>query len=138
MQRLTVTRPVRRVAEAILRARGRRFLARWDETSPERSQARILLGLVHRAQATRFGIDHDFRRVRSVEDFQRLAPLRTRADLWRAYWQTAFPQLDSVTWPGPLPLPAMLKAPGESAVAPLCLTPALLDANRRALCTALA
>jgi hypothetical protein len=138
LQRLTATRFARHVTEALFRARGRHLLAGWDETAPHRSQARLLLGLVHRAQATRFGFDHDFRRVRTVEDFQRLVPVRTRSELWRTYWQAAFPQLEDVTWPGPVPPPALLKAPGESVAAPLCLTPDLLAANRAALRTALA
>jgi hypothetical protein len=135
---LTATRFVRHVTEALFRARGRRLLARWDEMSPRRSQARILLGLVHRARSTRFGTDHDFRRIRTVEDFQRLVPLRTRTELWRTYWQAAFPHLDGITWPGPVPPPALLKATGESATVPLCLTPALLDASQNSLRTALA
>jgi hypothetical protein len=138
LQRLAATRFIRNVTEALLRARGRHFLVHWEEASPQRSQARTLLGLVHQAQSTRFGIDHDFRRIRRVEDYQRLVPIRTRTELWRTYWQAAFPQLDGVTWPGPLPPPAMLKAPGESAATPLCLTPALLAASRAALRTALA
>jgi hypothetical protein len=138
LRRLTATRLVRDVTEAVFRARGRRLLARRDGESTERCQDRLLLGLVHTAQSTRFGIDHDFRRIRSVEDYQRLVPVRTRAELWRAYWQPAFPQLDGVTWPGPLPPPAMWKAPGESAPTPLCLTPALLDTSRAALRMALA
>ncbi len=138
LQRLAATRFVRHVTEALFRARGRRLLACWDDSVPPRSQARILLGLVHQAQATQFGIDHDFRRIRTSEDFQRLVPLRTRADLWRSYWQAAFPELAGVTWPGPVPPPALLKAPGEAMAAPLCLTPVLLAANRTALRTALA
>jgi hypothetical protein len=138
LRRLTATRLARHLTEAVFRFRGRRLLARWDEESAERSQARILLGLVHAAQSTRFGLEHDFRRIRSVEDYQRLVPIRTRAELWRAYWQAAFPQLDGITWPGPVPPPALWKFPGESAPTPLCLTPALLASTRATLRTALA
>jgi hypothetical protein len=48
-----------------------------------------LLGLVHRALATRFGRDHDFRRIRTIGDYRRLVPLYSRAELWREYWQQA-------------------------------------------------
>lgn len=75
----------RRTAETVLAAAGRRHLARLDRLAPARCQRRILLGLVHKAQATRFGRDHDFRRIRSVADYRRLVPLYSRAELWREY-----------------------------------------------------
>ncbi len=78
---------VRRATEAALRAASRCHLARLGRLAPARCQKRILFGLVHQAQATRFGVDHDFRRIRSVADYRRLVPLYTRAELWRAYWQ---------------------------------------------------
>ena len=72
-----------------------------------RCQKRTLLGLVHKAHTTRFGRDHDFRRIRDIQDFRRLVPLRTPLDLWREYWQPAFPYLDDVSWPGPIPYLAL-------------------------------
>jgi hypothetical protein len=93
---------VRRTAEAMLRAAGRCHLARFDRQAPARCQPRILLGLLHQAQNTRFGREHDFRRIRSVEDFRRLVPLCSRAELWHQYWQPVYPHLAGATWPGPL------------------------------------
>ncbi|GEM_PF-3162419 len=78
---------VRRTAEVVWTAASRRHLARLDRLAPARCQKRILLGLVHRAQATHFGRDHDFRRIRSIADYRRLVPLYSRAELWREYWQ---------------------------------------------------
>ncbi len=78
-----------RAAEAAFRAASRRHLARFDRLAPVRCQTRLLLGLIHQAQPTRFGRDHDFRRIRTVADFRRLVPLCTRADLWRQYGQPA-------------------------------------------------
>jgi hypothetical protein len=75
----------RRTAQTVLAAAGRRHLARLDRLAPARCQRRILLGLVHKAQATRFGRDHDFRRIRDVADYCRVVPLRSRAELWREY-----------------------------------------------------
>lgn len=91
---------VRRAAEAALHAAGRRHLARLARLAPARCQRRILLGLLHQAQTTRFGRDHDFRRIRSIADYRRLVPLYTRADLWREYWQPVYPHLAGATWPG--------------------------------------
>lgn len=97
----TKTSLVRRAAEALLRAGGRRHLARFDRQTAARCQSRILLGLLHQAQTTRFGLDHDFRRIRGIADFRRLVPLTTRADLWRQYWQPVYPHLAGATWPKP-------------------------------------
>lgn len=97
---LTACSPARRTAEALLRAIGRRHLACWDRLTPVRCQTRILLGLLHQAQSTHFGRDHDFRRIRTVDDFRRLVPLSTRAELWRDYWQPVYPHLAGATWPG--------------------------------------
>jgi hypothetical protein len=90
---------VRRAVEVVLGAAGRRHLARLDRLAPARCQRRILLGLLHQAQATRFGRDHDFRRIRSVADFRRLVPLCTRAELWRQYLQPVYPDVAGATWP---------------------------------------
>lgn len=91
---------VRRATEAVFAAAGRLHLARLDQLAPARCQRRILLGLVHQAQATRFGIDHDFRRIRTIDDYRRLVPLYNRAELWRDYWQPTNPHLAGATWPG--------------------------------------
>jgi hypothetical protein len=99
---LTASSLARRTAEALLRVAGRRHLAHWDCLVPARCQTRILLGLLHRAQTTHFGRDHDFRRIRSVADYRRLVPLSTRAELWRDYWQPVYPHLAGATWPGPM------------------------------------
>ncbi|MGH7170107.1 MAG: GH3 family domain-containing protein [Gemmataceae bacterium] len=121
---LTVNVLVRRAAEALLISAGRRHLAQFDRCAPAPCQRRILLGLLHQAQATRFGRDHDFRRIRSVADYRRLVPLWTRAELWRDYWEPVYPHLAGATWPDE----------GYSS-----LTPRLLSScHRSALRTALA
>jgi hypothetical protein len=118
----------RRVAEVVFRATSRRLLARLDQADPGRCQTRILLGLVHQAQRSRFGLDHDFRRIRTVADYRRLVPLAPRIDLWADYWETAFPDLDG---PSQLsPLPAI-----SSSLSP---SPGLHAAHRGGLRTALA
>jgi hypothetical protein len=96
------TRLVRRLTDTLFRGRARRHVAALDHLDAVRSQLRTLRGLVHCAYATRFGRDHDFRRIRTAEDFRRLVPLRTPADFWRDYWQPAFPDLGGATWPAPV------------------------------------
>src|SRR5947209_9143649 len=97
------SRLTRRFVEALLRGNARRRVAQLDRQSVAREQNHILTGLVHTAQSTRFGREHDFRRIKNADDFRRLVPLRTPAELWRQYWQPAFPELSGATWPGPLP-----------------------------------
>jgi hypothetical protein len=131
---LADTRLARQVTEAVYGAHSRRHLARFDQLAPARCQARILLGLIHQARGTRFGRDHDFRRVRSVADFRRLVPLCTPGDLWRAYHQPAGSDLGGTTWPGPV----LSLASANGRPRPLVLSAALQAARRAAWTTALA
>lgn len=73
--------PARRLAGVVLHAQARHRVIELDHLDATRCQARILRGLVHRGHASRFGRDHDFRRIRTPEDFRRLVPLRTPAEL---------------------------------------------------------
>jgi hypothetical protein len=82
---------IRQITDAILRARSRYLLGRFEQQRPAHAQANTLAGLVHRAQSTRFGRDHDFRRIRTVADFRRLVPLRTAAELERLHGQATRP-----------------------------------------------
>ena len=104
----------RLAAESLLRARSRRLLMRLDQADAARTPLCVLLGLLNQARHTRFGIDHDFRRIRTVADYRRLVPLTTRADLWRDYWEPALPHLAGVTWPA-LPS-AALRASNTAAL----------------------
>lgn len=117
-----------------MHAANRRHLTRFDRGAPVRCQSRILLGLVHQAQATRFGREHDFRRIRTVADYRRLVPLCTRAELWRDYWQPVYPLLEGATWPG-RPSAGICGTDSFRLTPP---SPALQAAHRAALRTALA
>jgi hypothetical protein len=72
---LVETALARRAAEVVFRASSRLHLARFDQSAPARCQVRILLGLLHQAQRTPFGREHDFRRIRTVTDYRRLVPI---------------------------------------------------------------
>jgi hypothetical protein len=147
---LAGTRVARSVVGTVLRGRARRHLAYLEQLPAVRAQERTLLDLVRRAQATRFGREHDFRRIRSVADFRRLVPLRRPAELWQTYWQPAFPHLAGATWPGPIRGVAVAEGAGvseragggngapptPSAFVPV--SPQLLRAHRRATWAALA
>jgi hypothetical protein len=132
---LTTSSLAQRAAEALLRAAGRRHLARWDQRQPARCQRRILLGLLHQAQTTRFGRARDFRRIRNVADYRRLVPLSTRAELWRDYWQPVYPHLEGATWPGAA-ANGRLDSDDSARLTPP--SPALQAAHRSALFSAFA
>ncbi len=133
-QWLVGTRLVRRLTDTLFRGRARRHVAALDHLDAARSQLRTLRGLVHQAHSTRFGREHDFRRIRTAEDFRRLVPLRTPADFWRDYWQPIFPDLAGATWPGPIA--SLIATP--SAPAPYVpASPALWAGHRAAALTAL-
>jgi len=133
-QWLVGTRLVRRLADTLFRGRARRHIAALDHLDAARSQLRILRGLVHLGHTTRFGRDHDFRRIHSAEDFRRLVPLRTPGDFWRDYWQPVFPDLAGATWPGPI---ASLIATPLSAAPYIPASAALWQGHRSAALTAL-
>lgn len=70
-----------------------------DRLDPIRSQEKTLFQLLHKARDTRFGQEHDFQGLRSVEEYQRRVPLRTYEDFWRDYWEPKFPRIQGETWP---------------------------------------
>ncbi len=85
--------PLLRVAAA----RRRAALARMD---PLRAQETTLRSLLRRAARTRFGLDHGFARIDTVEAYQAAVKLRDYEAFWREYWEPSFPILRDTTWPG--------------------------------------
>jgi hypothetical protein len=132
------SRLARCVVDTLFRGKARRRIVELDRQSVARCQNRTLLGLVHKGNRTRFGRDHDFRRIRTAEDFQRLVPLRTPGELWRTYWQPAYPNLGGVTWPGPIPYLAISSLSGRGSLPYVPISPALWAAQQMAALTALA
>lgn len=92
--------PAFRLAAALRRRR----LQRLD---PADSQRRTLMQLLRRAAGTRFGRDHGFDRIDGIAAYQAAVPLRRYEEMWRDYWQPAFPQLQGVSWPGRIPFFAL-------------------------------
>jgi len=133
---LTGTRVYRKVSEAILRAQARLRLARLESCRIERSQLMALQWMLHRARQTPFGQEHDFRRIGSVSDYQRLVPLSTPQSLWSRYWHRAEPEPTQATWPEAETQLAGMHD-GHS-VFHLPVSPSLVQAHWKALRTALA
>ncbi len=90
-------------ATPIFRAYARRRRRTIEGLAPAAAQLHQLRRLLNRAAGTRFGRDHGFEGLSTVEAFQAAVPLRRYEDFWRDYWQAAFPILDDVSWPGRIP-----------------------------------
>ncbi len=90
-------------ATPLLRLYARRRLAGLRRQDPGETQKRQLLKLVRQAKDTRFGRDHRFSGIDSVEAYQERVPLRRYEDHWEQYWKGSFPRLDGQTWPGHIP-----------------------------------
>ena len=95
-------------------------------------QQRQLLRLLERGAGSRFGRDHDFARIRGIDDYRRSVPLRRYEDFWSTYWQPAFPTLVDCTWPGGIPYFAASSGTTTGATKFIPVTRAMLRSNRRA------
>lgn len=110
----------------VLAARRRKRLFGLDAVAV---QKRTLLGLLRKAQDTRFGSDHRFAEVRSVAEFQGHVPLRPYEAMWNEYWKDAFPKLGGVSWPGRTPFMALSSGTTTGKTKYLPITPAMRRSN---------
>jgi hypothetical protein len=105
-----------RVLDAIFRRQGRQHLARIDRPGIPRAQNHILLRLVRRATTSPFGLLHDFPRIRTLEDYQRLVPLRSPGELESVRSSLVLPPSGSGLGEGFGALPELLNASFREAV----------------------
>jgi hypothetical protein len=99
---------------------------------PVRTQAHELIELLGKARRTRFGQDHGFAEIGSVEDFQRRVPLGGYEDFWEDYWKPGFPLLDDCTWPGRIPYFAVTSGTTTGVTKYIPCSHAMIRANWRA------
>jgi hypothetical protein len=118
-------------ATPLLRAYAQRRLKRLAGQDPIDAQRDLLERLVRRAEATRFGVDHAFKGIRSVADFQHQVPLRRFEEMWEAYWGPSFPRLTDCTWPGTTPYFAVTSGTTTGITKHIPCTDGILAANRR-------
>jgi len=114
-----------------------RLYAQWrvwllNAQNPAVTQERVLLSLVRRAASTRFGRDHGFASITSVQDFQHQVPLRRYEDFWSDYWKAEFPKLDDCSWPGEIPYFALTAGTTTGVTKYIPCSREMLDANFRA------
>ncbi|WP_198370422.1 GH3 family domain-containing protein [Roseomonas rosulenta] len=117
-------------ATPILRAVAARRHARLLAMDPAATQQALLLSLVWRAAATRFGRDHGFEGIRSVADFQRAVPLRRYEALHDDYLGAALPVLEDVLWPGRTPYLALSSGTTSGRTKHIPVTREMVRANR--------
>lgn len=118
-------------ATPLLRAFARYRLARLDHQDPVETQQRHLRGLIRHARDTRFGHDHGFASIATVEDFQRQVPLRHYEAFWEAYWRDDFPLVEDATWPGIAPYFAKTSGTSSGTSKYIPVTKEILRGNRR-------
>ena len=87
-------------ATPILKAYAKMRLAKLNSMDPATTQQEQLLRLLRRANNTVFGSRFSFSTISSVEDYQRIIPLRTYENFWEEFWKESFPHFEGVTWPG--------------------------------------
>lgn len=87
----------------VARLYARYRLARISRLDPHASQEKVLLGLMGKARATKFGQAHGFADIASVADYQQRVKLRSYEEFWRDWWREDYPTLVDVTWPGTIP-----------------------------------
>jgi hypothetical protein len=138
LERLSGVRLVRRAADALFGPYAQWRASQLDRRSAVREQEQTLKRLVRQAASTRFGRDHGFASVRTIADYQRRVPLRDYEAFWGQYWQPAFPQLTSCTWPGQVPYLALSSGTTTGSTKYIPVSSAMLASNRRAALTALA
>ncbi len=134
-ERLVGSQAGRVMADAAFARYARRRVRFLDTTDAAELQRRTLLRLVRAAGDTRFGRDHDFRRIRTVADYQARVPLRGYEAFWADYWQPTFPNLEGVTWPGSAPYFATSSGTTSGTTKHIPVTRPMLASNRKAAFT---
>ncbi|MFM1848210.1 MAG: hypothetical protein RL417_1684 [Pseudomonadota bacterium] len=113
----------------LVAARRRRILESLD---PAATQERELLMLVRKAAQTRFGRDHGFADVRSVDDFQKRVRLRTYTEMWDEYWKESYPRFDNISWPTPIKFFAVSSGTSSGKTKYLPVSPEMIRSNAKA------
>ncbi len=119
-------------ATPLFRLYARRRLDRLKRQNAAEAQRQQLLRLLAHARDTRFGRDHDFARMHTVEDYQRAVPLRRYDDFWGGYWRDAYPVVRDVTWPGLIRYFANSSGTTTGATKRIPVSREMMRANKRA------
>src|SRR4051794_28557694 len=130
--------PARSLVNAGFHLHARLRKAAVEALDPIRTQERVLLSLIRKARATRFGRDHGFDAIRSVVDFRTAVPLRTYEALWNDYLKERYPVLEDLTWPGRIPFLALTSGTTQGATKYIPVSREMVRSNRKAAQTMVA
>ena len=90
-------------ATGVMRAAAARRLAALARSDPVQTQRATLARLLRQAARTRFGREHGFAGIATVGEYQARVKLRDYDAFAAQYWDSAFPRLRNLTWPGLIP-----------------------------------
>lgn len=120
------------VATPLIKLQGLWRFWQLDCQEPSDVQQSQLLELVRKAALTRFGQEHGFSSIDSVQEYQRRVPLRTYEDFWTDYWKSEFPRLEECTWPGKIPYFALTSGTTKGVTKYIPVSREMLWANMSA------
>ncbi len=135
---LAENRHVRKAADALFLTYANRRTRSLDHTSAIKAQRSTLRRLLSSARNTKFGMDHGFSSIRTIDDYQTRVPVRDYAAFWNDYFRNPFPNLDNLTWPGKIPHFALSSGTTMGATKYIPVTNEMLRSNRQAALTSLA
>ncbi|MEZ6140730.1 MAG: GH3 auxin-responsive promoter family protein [Zavarzinella sp.] len=124
-------RLARTVADAGLVQYARKRVRTLDSMDVNQIQEDTLFRLFRTARHTQFGIDHQFSHIRTVEEYQKLVPVRTYEDFWKNYWQHHYPNTAGATWPENPPYYALSSGTTSGATKYIPITKEMLASNRK-------
>ena len=130
--------PVRLAVNRGFHAYARRRTSVLGAADPVEVQRRTLAKLLRKARSTRFGLDHGFASIRSVDDFQARVPVRTYEALWEAYLKDHYPRFDDLTWPGRIPYLALTSGTTQGATKYIPVSWEMIASNQKAAKTMVA
>jgi hypothetical protein len=138
LARVAGSSPVRLAVNQGFHAFARRRTRLLAASDPVEIQRRTLLKLLKTAQETRFGLDHGFSSIGTVEEFQKRVPIRTYESLWNDYLKDRYPRFDNLTWPGRIPYLALTSGTTQGATKYIPVSWEMIASNQKAAKTMVA
>ena len=119
-------------ASRLLRVYANWRTSRLSRQNAVEMQSAVLLCLVHQARDTRFGRQHGFEKIGTIDDYQRRVRLRRYEDFWEEYWRNRFPLIDGITWPGRIHYYSYSSGTSGGPTKNIPVSEEMMRANRRA------
>jgi hypothetical protein len=138
LARIAGSTPVRLAVNGGFQIFARHRTTQLASANPVETQRRTLLKLLGTASQTRFGIDHGFGSIHSVEKFQHQVPIRTYESVWNDYLKAAYPRFDNLTWPGLIPYLALTSGTTQGATKYIPVSWQMIASNQKAAKTMVA